>query len=253
MSENRLARLEYYYAKTFANAVKVLRSVLFPDAVFRITKTGVVVKGVNYDSTQYIEVFMPRDYFNAYDLLSDSVEFSIDLDELQKALKGIRRDEKVTISVYDNAVWFSIGNASYAFYDAKPSKSQPHDIEISVKHSVKATVDTEMLHRIAKFVSETSSTYYDQALEIESKKDQQYITIRAKNAEFKMNVTDLSMSSEEDTVVSYYNAEKLSEFTENIRRLSRTALLMYARESPLELLVDDRNIKVRYLQAPMII
>ncbi|MEM1925238.1 MAG: hypothetical protein QXH44_09230 [Pyrobaculum sp.] len=252
MSENRLARLEYYYAKTFANAVKILKSVLFRDAVFRVTREGIIAKGLSLDSTQYIEVFMPRDYFNTYDLLSDSVEFSIDLDELQRALKGLRRDEKVTITVYDNAVWFSIGNASYAFYDTKPSKSQPHDIEISVKHSVKATVDTEMLHRIAKFVSESFSTYYEQALEIESKKDQQYITIRAKNAEFKMIVTDLSMS-EEDTVVSYYNAEKLAEFTENIRRLSRTAILMYARESPLELLVDDRNIKVRYLQAPMII
>jgi len=249
----RLARLEYYYGKDFVNIVRLLKTVLYHDAVFRIIKDGIVVRGLGSGDTQYVEIFISSEYFNRYDLYSDSVDVSLDLDVLERVFRGIRRDEHVTISVYttcgdDITVYMNTEKINYTFYNAKPRYTS--DIEINAEHKVKSVVNTELLYRIMKFIDESSSTYYDRIFEISAIKDQPFITIRSKNAEFKMIVTDLIMSSE-DTIVSRYDSRPLSKFTHHLQKLSRYVTLMYDRDQPLGLLTHD-HIKIRYLQAPVI-
>lgn len=247
------AELEYYSVKAFARAVGALSSVLHSNATFRVTRNGVAMEGLSRDITQYIAIVLPEAFFTEYSLRGEALVFDVNLKELQQLLKGLKRDGRVAFKVFDNRVELGVEGVKHVIYTAKP-KDIVNPSLLEFKHTVKAVVDTSLLHKIIEFLSETGEGISDSEREFEivARVNQPHLVIRANRskyqAEFKLN-TNVEVA--EDSV-GRYDARTLSNFTPHLTKLSDHATLMYSPGQPLELIADTRDMIVRYLLASRI-
>ena len=240
-------------ARSFAQFTKAVEAIV-EEATVSFKPEKLYIREMDASKTTMVEVSMPRDYFEDYDVM-EAVAVGINFYEVSRILKRARRDDKLEIEVPPDGNVLKlrlIGVSTREFKLPSIVKEMSEEREVKLPVKARVVILSDEMKEIIKDIQLVGNEFTIESTRDEvkflSEGDGQSVTINLRRGDAAL----LELEVEEELVKSTYGIEYVRKMMEGAK-LAEKVTLEYATDAPLIMTFQPLEGGVlRYFLAPIL-